>query len=185
MTSWQRIRFRSAARRPGSPELVRRFEDRIGATLPEEYRRFILAVNGGRPVNWQGEMEEAYAVVGIDWNGREASAGGSKAIVDYLYVAEDWKGVMEESRMDVLTLDGAYRSALREHQRVAPGHIPIGKDPGGSQFLLGIGGAERGAVYFWSRSYFDPDRWASDPMHNIGFVAKDFDAFIDSISFED
>lgn len=183
---WEFMDFRSAAGRPTSLELVKKFEQVIGSPLPPEYRSFILVVNGGRPQRRVGDLKTySYAVTMIDWEGREPAESDPEAVVHYLYVLEKWDGLFEDSRSESLTLSGNYRIWVKEEERFPPEFISVGSDPGGSQFLLKIAGEHCGAVYFWARGYFDPDRLETDPMHNIGFVAPTFDAFIENIRFED
>ena len=49
MAVWDQMQFKSAARRGCDAEALHEFELLIGATLPGDYRDFLLAVNGGAP----------------------------------------------------------------------------------------------------------------------------------------
>ena len=110
--------------------------------------------------------------------------------MQYLYVLDNWKGVFEGERNEALTLDWAYRVRVPEQRVLPPGMIPIGCDPGGSQFVLEVEGklpsdSRPGSVWFWASDYHDRHRAASDPFHSLGFIAVSFSDFLAKIHFED
>ena len=183
MHAWATMNFKSAATRPAPVSLIEAFERRIGASLPDDYRAFLLEVNGGRP---QSPVDTAarYPIVRIDWEGRPPQESDDVAVVHFLLVAENWKGIFSDGRSDALSLDGCYTTFVEEDRRIPEGLIPIGRDPGGSLFLLDVTGGQRGGVWFWARNWLDRDRLATDPFHNTARIAPTFSGFIERIEFE-
>lgn len=183
MNSWSSLQLKSLAARGASVDLVAQFESLIGTALPDDYRAFLLQVNGGR-VAGHREKRGGQAIVPIDWEGKQPAESDETAVVRYLLVVEDWTDIYEANRSDALTVFGAYRTFVTEQRALPPGLIPIGRDPGGSLFLLDVAGPRLGAVLFWARDWFDPDRAAAEPYHNVGQIAPSFTAFIEKITFE-
>jgi len=184
MHPWEKMKFKSLATRPGSLSLINTFEQSVGAKLPSDFRQFLLAVNGGRPVHLTKPNPRDYALVEVDWQGRPPAEAHDLVIVSYLLSAEDWAGIYEEEKGDSLTLDGAYRVFVQEEPRIPGGFIPIGKDPGGSLFLLDVGGKQLGSVWFWARDWFNLEQKEESPFHNMGLVAANFSEFISKIQFK-
>ena len=183
MSRWDRVQFKSAGSSSASPAMVEQFESLANVRLPDDYRSFLLEVNGGKPVASK-EQTGRYAVVAVEWNGREPQESDDTAIIRYLYKLEDWAGLFEDDRSEALTLPWAYRTYVLENRSVPVGFVPIGHDPGGSLFLLDVSG-QPGSVLFWASDWFDQERMASDPYHNIGSIAPTFSSFLDAIKFED
>jgi hypothetical protein len=105
------------------------FEDRLGFTLPDEYRDFLLAHNGGTPVpaTFSSERE------GED---RVESLYGLHDGPDHLRLDEMW---------DI------YR------RRLPRGLLPIGADPFGNALCIALSGPHRGRIYFWDHEYEPQD----------------------------
>jgi SMI1 / KNR4 family (SUKH-1) len=182
MNPWERFQFKSAARRGCSPSLLAKFESLINMRLPDEYRTFLMEINGGRPTS--KERPDSYAMVDVDWERREPQQTDDRAIVDYLFVVEDWSNVFEDDRSEALTLFGAYETFVIEQRALPYGIIPIGGDPGGSLFLLDVTEGRSGTILFWARGWYDPEQKQKDPYHNIGFIAPTFSEFLNTIRFE-
>ncbi len=104
-------------------EAVRNFEQLIGEQLPIDYRNFLLAANGGQPVN--GDF------VAGEWGG---------TLVHCFYGLS--------TGYDAYNLDWS-RSAFSEELPEAV--TPIACDPGGYIVCLGVQGSVKGKVYFWDR----------------------------------
>ncbi|WP_262027493.1 SMI1/KNR4 family protein [Microvirga sp. Mcv34] len=183
MLPWHKIAFHSKATRPGLPSRVQAFEQLARVSLPEDYRQFLLDINGGRPCRSTDAGSREYALIDIDWQGRPPAVSHDVAIVDYLLSVESWENVYEESKGSSLTLEGCYRVFVLEEPRIPSDFIPIGRDPGGSLFLICTGNPQPSSVWFWARDWFSWELKDQDPFHNMGFVAPRFVDFIERIKF--
>ena len=101
---------------------LRQFEARLGTILPEDFRAFLLAHNGGRPVP-----------------------------SDFLISAEEGESSLHHTYglhdgPDYFRLDDTWESY---RGRMPATLLPIADDPGGNAICIGLHGAERGRVYFW------------------------------------
>lgn len=180
--AWGSLRFRTAARQPAPPACVDGIERRVGARLPEDYRKFLSTVNGGRPVGPEGSGD--YAMVDIDWKGRAPQESDERAILDVLLAAEDWSENFTRGKNPALTLDGVYTDFVATERRLPPGMVAIGRDPGSSLFVLDVAGRP-GEVWFWAADWFDRSRLVSDPYHNMARLAPSFSSLLDMLVFED
>lgn len=131
---------------PQIPKDIDIFEERIGTKLPSDYREFILKNNGGSPIaeNLKGLDDEDY-------------------MVDHFYGFH--------MNYKVYDLHNAYTTYS---DRIPPQFIPVGCDPGGNQFCLGIGGDHRGKVYFWEHE----EEHTPPTTANMSLVANNFSEFI-------
>jgi len=133
-----------------SAEDVRDFEEYLGATLPEQYQRFLLMYNGGLP------EPDAVDVEGLK---------GGGADVHVLYGI----GVPIESER----LDWNYE-LLREH-RIEAWQLPIASDSFGNAYILSLRDEDRGVITYcdlqtvYGRLEVKPDFYP---------VASDFDTFL-------
>jgi len=131
-------------------------EARLGTSLPEEYRQFLLEFNGGRP------SPACF---------RLASRTGpySDSVVDWFLSVHD----ADESNIGTVLswLEGRRPRAL----------LPIAIDPGGNYVMLGIDGDVRGKVYFWDH---DREPQNEQDWSNIDLIADSFDAFLRGLTPE-
>lgn len=103
-------------------EEIRAFEERLGWPLPEEYRRFLLENNGGRPTpdvidinGLPGGSTDVQVFFGLD---RSVKSSGL-----------DWNLEMLRGRID---------------ERL----LPIACDSGGSVFCLSLHGIDLGCIIY-------------------------------------
>lgn len=137
-----------------TPEKIDATEKALGVELPEPYRRFLLAHNGGRPEP---------ADFRIAWRGQPFAPGWRVGMVgDFLEV--------DSGALDLL------ENRERFADRIPHGMLPVARDPGGNLVLLGLDGDRRGKVYFWVHEL--PAEYDERDVDNLGFVADDFDAFL-------
>ncbi len=153
------IRFKGG-QAPVTEERLLQFEAKIGATLPLDYRTFLLEQNGGRP---------DVAAFRFGTNVYQDSC------VDYFYALYSGES---------LRLDSAYDN-FREWQRTPPDLIPIACDPGSSQICLGIAGSNRGKVLFWDYEH-EPEAEEGEPRNyeNVFHVANSFTEFLRQLSLK-
>ena len=151
-----RVMVESAPSKAGA---IAELERKIGAVLPEDYRRFLDQYDGGFPepprfrITWKGQpwaRRFPYDDVSIFF-------GPSRASPSNLVI--EWE---------------------RFKDRVPRDTLPIGMDPGGSLILLGISGPRRGEVLFWASDY-EVEEGEEPDDRNVGFVAPSFTAFLDAL----
>lgn len=128
-------------------------ERRIGATLPDDYRQFLIEHNGGRP-----SPREFVAV-----DGDEGSA------VHFFFTLDSNAPFYQlTKKLDV------YRD------RIPRKLLPIACDPFGNLVLLDLGARVRGSVYFWDHERENPDGEAG--WDNMALVASSFGNFISTLA---
>ena len=130
------------------------FEYRFGHSLPDDYRRFLLAVNGGRPA--------------------EQNTRHPHDIINYLFSLSD----KEDERSDLETR----ATRVRKHKLIPhPDLLYIG-DFDCSLILLPLSGPHRGEV--WSQDTVDPRPDDANPRvlwhdrRDMTKVADSFDEFL-------
>lgn len=132
---------------PAIDELtVARFERLIGARLPDDYRAFLLAHNGGEPTK-----RRCFRFA--DRTGPYTN-GAVRAFA----------GLGKPQYYDLERLHEVY---CEDERRVPTDVIPIAPDAFGNLVCLAVGGAHRGRVYFWDHeretepaAYVNMDRLA-------------------------
>lgn len=129
---------------------IARLEFALGHRFPEEYRAFLLAHNGGRPVpaGFQvGPAEESYSDAKV----------------------HDFYGVGNKLSNLVETIE-IYEGRIPEPL------IPIASDTCGNQIAIALTGERRGAIFFWDHeeeTRTDPPGWA-----NVTEVGASLNAFL-------
>jgi hypothetical protein len=128
---------------------IQQLENELGHRLPEDYRRFLVQTNGGRP------ERARFAIQTLD--------GSTDSIVDWLLTLD--------IREQLYTIR-KYRRMYED--RIPNGMIPIGCDPFGNLILLNIVAKDFGYVYFWDH---ETENMKEPTWENISLVAKSFTAF--------
>jgi len=95
------------------------FEKRFGVTLPEEYRRFLMEVNGGRTAKESREFDDGIVNTVLSLNADE-----------------------EHNYNDLVTSNERVREDLGTNEVIV-----VAYDDGGARILLAVGGAHRGEVW--------------------------------------
>jgi hypothetical protein len=98
---------------------IRAFEQSYGHPLPDDYRQFLLDVNGGRPDNANCELDQG--------------------VVNRLFSLDD----IENDSRDLATQANRERPMLP-----SPDLLIIGHDGFGNSILLALAGEHRGEVWF-------------------------------------
>lgn len=130
---------------PIKSEVIADFEAQHGVSLPDDYKRFLLRWNGGRPSQTGFEIPH--------WPG-EASA------MHFFW------GIRENKSHD---LNYWYVEFL---DRLPKGFISIGSDQGGNMLCLGTSGAYAGEVWYWDSS--DRFELENGTMFNVASGIEDF-----------
>jgi hypothetical protein len=139
--------------RPTDADIVA-FEKLIRGSLPNDYKAFLKAENGGEP--------EPQLFRSISAN-QEITESALR------YLSALCKGLGGEANL---------KSDLECYEdRILPGFVSIGCDDFGNQIVLGVSDDNRGKVYFW-----DHEEEGDEPTFaNMSFVANSFSEFIKSL----
>lgn len=153
-----------------------RLEAKAGARLPDDYRAFMLAYNGGRP-QFEGHPH-AYGDFDIGWLGPVRGYGGDKGLVGDLFsIAMSQWNKNDLSDFNVFHLWG-------EEQE--PRVVSIGYDPGGNPILLALSGKLKGKILFTTKEHvwhaLDmierlPDA-RQNPDRQVGVIGENFTDFL-------
>lgn len=131
-------------------------EREIGLEFPDAYRDFLLRHNGGEP-----RPREFIAMTPAG----EAESGS----VARLFAVDGQDGLLESWR--------AF------HDRIPPGHIPVGADLTGNLILLAAkGGGAAGQVALWPRHGEASPGGASRNSANLHFIAADWERFLQALT---
>jgi cell wall assembly regulator SMI1 len=133
---------------------IAKAEHRMGVTLPDDYRQFLLRHNGGRP------DRNVFPVVGDPLN--------DTGIINWLYSIEDG---------DVYDLVG---NAEIYKGRMPAELLPIGLDPFGNQICLALAGPNKGRVYFWDHEE-EVGEDEKPTYENVYFIANSFTEMMDGL----
>lgn len=159
------IRPIAASYVPLSREQVQLLEQRLNATLPEDYEAF-LGIYGHSGFCGLATVESVES--------------GHPFALSILYGG----GPPGQSVHDVM---------VTFRDRMPDSMIPIGCDLFGNQFCLGVTGADRGAVYFWDHELEpDPEDYQEEGLpvppdvwyENLTRIADTFGQFLGQITVE-
>jgi len=151
---------------PVDERFVKDYETLIGTKLPDSYRQFLLATNGGI----LSSNNKIIEVTGNPEFAPESITGTMGFMVDNFY---GLTGLSYPS----LSLFQVFDIT---RDRIPLGTVPIAKDPFGNLFLLGVSGAFRDSIFFWDHEiegFESPDGLFS----NVGKLFNSFEAFIDAL----
>jgi len=138
------------------PERLAAFEQAYGVRLPDDYRSFLLNYNGGYP---------------------------SPSVIDFIQYGSEQSDIVN----NLFGIhEGEYWANLDWHlqmleDRIPMGFIPIGDDPGGNVYLLGVMGEFVGKVYFWDHEE-EAQLYDKEPdFENMSFIAISFTEFLNKL----
>ncbi len=127
---------------------IARLESELGFPLPDDYRRFLVDFNGGRP-------EPSGFLF-------ETSEGSSDSAIRYFFTLDndEYYGILEN---------------LRDYKdRIPEGLMPIACDPFGNLVLIDLGAKAVGTIYFWDH---EKESMEEPTWDNISTVARSFTVF--------
>lgn len=144
---------------PATDAQITSLETRLGHAIPPDYRDFLKSINGGQPHQ---------DIFRIRWSGQSWAKFYEQGSVSVLFGLRDDEGLnLEEEWEDVL-------------DRIPPGTLPIGNDPGGSLLVLRVVGPNSGEVWFWVQEYEVNFEGGETPDYrNMGHIATSFQQFLD------
>lgn len=136
-----------------TPEQLRAFEQRYGIVLPEDYRRFMLQYNGGRP-----SPQDTFDVP-------KRRHSEQDTVGDFNSIDVENPSLSIEAFMEI------YRD------RIPAGTLPIGGGACGGAILLRVAGEPLGEVLLFDE---ESDGEPGLPPHTYR-VAPSFQAFLDGL----
>ena len=131
------------------------FEARLGHSLPDDYRQFLLDINGGRPADSHCDFEHG--------------------VINSLFSLDDAES---ESR------DLATRANRARPHLPGPDLLFVGHDDGGSRILLALAGRHRGEVWLMlhdERPHDANPRVAWSDRRDMRRLADSFKQFMDTL----
>jgi len=128
------------------------FEKRFGIVLPEDYKRFLIKYNGGKP------------------SPRRFKTIDNKTITSLLLI-------LPLADIQSENLASNYIS-FNQGNKIPKNLLPIGQDPIKNKICMSIGGEDVGYIYYWD---MDEDFGNAPSYDNMFLVAKSFTDFINSL----
>lgn len=135
---------------PLSDSDIVQFERRFTINLPDTYRDFLRAYNGGKPLPKRFDTEDDKV---------------SSMVARFFAMYDDEDDALEDEYTDI-TLDGVIPANL----------LPVAIDPARNRILLSLSGPDQGAVYYWS--WDEEPEPATCSYRYMRRIAPDFDAFL-------
>jgi cell wall assembly regulator SMI1 len=142
-----------------SPEDITKFEEEIGYELPEDYKKFLLEHNGGRP-----------SPEGFSFEYRDSKK--SSSLLDFFYGIQ---GETEE-HYDLATNNQDFKG------RIPSDMLVIACDQAGNQICLGLFGNVKGKIYFWDHEEEAVSEGDPPVYGNLYFIANSFSEFVNGLS---
>lgn len=136
---------------------IAEFERRVDLQLPEDYRRFLAANNGGKCCS--GGLF------------REAATGESISRVNILLGLRDEPNYSLEEALSIMK------------ERMPPDLLPICYDSGGNYLLLDCSDEHRGTVYFLGLESADLED--SPGLESLTVVARSFSELLSQLKSDD
>ncbi|MEP3478590.1 MAG: SMI1/KNR4 family protein [Fuerstiella sp.] len=134
---------------------ISKLEDLVGATLPEEYRQFLVESNGGKPQKRSFDCADG-------------DNGGS--VRAFFALSSSSKPFSLEKACDIY------------EGRIPSLTLPIACDSFGNLILLSLdSNRQRGSVYFWDHEEEDDEEEEGSDWTNVYLAAASFREFTDSL----
>lgn len=133
---------------------VLQLEQQLKATLPSDYRTFLLKHNGGYP------DPNFFPITSFPLD--------DHGILEWLLCLEE--GYVLDIR----------RHLSLYQNRIPRNLLPVARDPGGNMLCVAISGNDYGKVFYWDHEG-EADEGAEPDYENVYFVAHSFDALISQL----
>lgn len=157
---------------PASIKQVEEIEKMVGFIFPNDYKKFMLTANGGRPKNTEK------LTCTVDWEGIDWAADDTKLGIHYIYK-------IENDMMSALNLAFAYDTFVNEDLRIPKNTIPVAHDAGANQYIMNLSSDNHGHVYYWLMDLEkDPDDESEPDYSNVVHIADSFTEFLNCFSFD-
>lgn len=126
-------------------------ENKLGITLPKDYRDFIFHYNGGQPESC------VFNYKGVD--GFE-----SQSVINWFHAIYDG----EENNFESTYL------FYTENGRIPQNIAPIASDPGDNMICMSLSGNDRGMIYFWDHEL----ETSYSGVKNLALLSNSFSDFL-------
>jgi hypothetical protein len=142
---------------PAPQDQLAAFEAQLGQVLPADYRRFLVACNGG----WVGEKF-------LEFEGLGSDGSNVGAMLHHI------GGLRQESHYSLFWNRKCYEG------RIPDSLVWIMDDPSGNAICLDVAGEHRGRVYFWDHENEPESDWDGrvETAGNIELLANSFTDFV-------
>ena len=145
---------------PANPKKIREFEQLTKLELPNEYKKWLLTYNGGKP-----KIEDTfYFIHPIDKNEK---VGG----INYFYALYEGE------------VSNLYKTYITFLNRIPAELIPIADNGCGDQICLGIKGKHLNKVYFWGHENEVMEDNKEPWWDNVYLIANTFADFINKLFY--
>ncbi len=132
---------------------IAELEERFGARLPEDYRRFLLQHNGGRPDPADFRLAD-----------RQGAYTDSRV--------EAFLSVYDGEHFNFEKVLACFKGP---EPRIPANLVPIARDPFGNLICLSIAGPDGGTVYFWDH---ERESEGEPTYDNVDRIADSFGEFL-------
>ena len=145
------------SKRPTNLEEIEEFEKLIGATLPDDYKQFLLKHNGGHPVVESFDLiepiNEFNPIIGVSWF--------------YALYEGDVSNISREFKLS--------------RDRLTDEYIPIAYNSGG-EICIVVRGDKYGRVYYLTTNW---SYWKEEELNYLHLVSNSFTEFINGLYHAD
>ncbi len=140
---------------PVTPQQINELEMHLDISLPDDYKKFLLEWNGGKPT------PDRFSIPG--WSNKSS-------VVNRFLAVHAGKHSNLQKKIEV------YEDRLPREL------IPIAEDPFGNLICLGLGGNRLGRIYFWDHEdELDDEGLSRLDFSNVYELAESLKQFTDSL----
>lgn len=140
-----------------SLEEVELYENELNVRLPEDYKRFVLKNNGGKPVARRFKTKD----------GKHISS-----LMLFFPLTED----IEPNIISIF-------KEFNKNSKIPANLLVIGEDPIKNKICLSFSGSDDGAVYYWSLDMEDILEEDYIPSYtNFSLISSSFTEFVQNLS---
>lgn len=151
---------------PATQTEVDKFEARVGERLPNDYREFLLTVNGGAPQN----VYDLFCAA--KWPEKTPPDDLETVGINYFYTLE------KKDPTDGLDLYFSLETLVEISTRIPANTVAIANDQGSNQYIMSLNSSDFGHVYIWIQDLENPDDDTEPDYRNVAHVADSFTNFL-------
>lgn len=140
-----------------SEDTIATFEKRLETRLPEDYRNFMLAHNGGEPSRRV-----------FKYKNHSGPYAGSSVRYFFAFSSDEDYSIKD------------YFVEFVSNNRMPGDLVPIGTDEGGNLVCIAVKGPNTGKIYFWDHEE-EAEEGQEASYNNLFLVADSFKEFLESL----